>query len=120
MFAEGLAGTGPDAFISQTSVKKYYLPLRAFLARPVVLKPSTLISKWSLLVFRITLKTCTTISLQVGIIHQGQNPRTTKRHPEDPEAHSCKAGLKKRRFVYLRLETISILTYTTESMPRKA
>src|SRR6266576_854632 len=77
MFAEGLAGTGPDAFISQTSVKKYYLPLRAFLARPVVLKPSTLISKWSLLVFRITLKTCTTISLQVGIIHQGQNPRTT-------------------------------------------
>jgi len=49
-----------------------------------------------------------------------QIARKTKRHPEDPEAHSCKAGLKKRRFVYLRLETISILTYTTESMPRKA
>ena len=48
-----------------------------------------------------------------------QIARKTKRHREDPEAHSCKAS-KKRRFVYLRLESISVLRYTTGSMPRKA
>ena len=48
-----------------------------------------------------------------------QIARKTKRHREDPESHSCKAS-KKRRFVYLRLESISVLTYTTGSMPRKA
>ena len=48
-----------------------------------------------------------------------QIARKTKRHREDPEAHSCKAS-KKRRLVYLRLESIYVLTYTTGSMPRKA
>ena len=48
-----------------------------------------------------------------------QMARKTKRHREDPEAHSCKAS-KKRRFVYLRLESVYVLTYTIGSMPRKA
>ena len=48
-----------------------------------------------------------------------QIARKTKRHREDLEAHSCKAS-KKRRFVYLRLKSISVLTYTTGSTPRKA
>ena len=48
-----------------------------------------------------------------------QIARKTKRHREDPEAHSCKTS-KKRRFVYFRLESISVLTYTTGLMPRRA
>ena len=48
-----------------------------------------------------------------------QIARKTMRHREEPEAHSCKTS-KKRRFVYLRLESTSVLRYTTGSMPRKA